>query len=1196
MDERLLRRLRSIATRYRRIRMWKALAGVWSAIAAIGAICLILRWRGVATFADTGWLLLVLSSLLTVAVVIVVRSTYRDERWIAQRVERRFPELRQRLVTALDQRPVNGRYGFLQRQVIDETLQHAAQRSWIERTVPRDRLAFARLLNIPAFIFLTFVIMTLSFTKIPNKVVGKSVADVEPTNALESKVTVKPGDVEVERGTNLIVIARFTGTVPAEAELIATELTTHPENARRRQRIPMTRSLDDPVFGGSFREVSSDFSYHVEYAGQKTDRYRVTVFEYPALVRADARITYPEYTGLAPKLIEDTRRISVVEGSTVQWRCHLNKRVMSAVLIDRKGRSTYLKPPDSAATMYTAEVPLTETSRWELQLVDDAGRTNQYSVELVAKVLPNKQPAIKLEMARDVRVSPLEELLVAVSVVDDYGLQQFGVAYSIGGKQPTEVVLGSQISGKQRQFVEHLLDFESLQAEPDQLLSYHFWAEDHDADGDVRRTFSDMYFAEVRPFEEIFRQGEQPPGGQQQQQQQGQNAQQAQQLAELQKQIINATWKIIRRETSATPTNEFGEDVTLLRDSQSTALEQLTELVEELDDPQSLEHAERVREHMEQAIAKLTSALDDVSIESLSVALSAEQASYQALLKLRAREHDIIRSRQQQGGGSSGAANRSRQQIQQLALDNEQNRYETERQAQTAQQQEQEQQQREIRQVLNRLRELARRQEDLNKQLKELQSALEAAETEAQREEIRRRLQRLREQQQQLLRDTDELTNRLEEAQDLEQVPEAREQLDQTRENVRQAAEALSDNDASTALSAGTRAERDFKRMRDDFRRQAAHQFSEEMREMRDQAQTLDEQQQQLGEQIANLPNAKSGRLRSDDSRDQIREGLQEQRQNLDNLLNRMQQTIHEAETAEPLLAENLYDSFRQTKQRKVDQNLAATEDLLRRGFDPLAHEVEQRAGEAIQELRHDIEQAADSVLGDETEGLRRALAELDQLVDEVDNEVNTADPRGNSQSNGHSEQSTRQFDEQSNDPTDSRSASGEGQPADPRNADGQSAQNEQQTPSQNGGPSARNSSDGSRTRQRDGGGGLQQFSNDSLGGAPLTGDDFRDWSDRLRDVEEMVGDPDLRSEAARVRDRAREIRLDYKRHSKEPRWDDVRKLVVKPLQELRQRVSQELIRRSAARTSLVPIDRDAVPAEFAEQVRRYYEQLGSGD
>ena len=60
---------------------------------------------------------------------------------------------------------------------------------------------------------------------------------------------------------------------------------------------------------------------------------------------------------------------------------------------------------------------------------------------------------------------------------------------------------------------EHMLDFEAMKAVPDQLVSYFFWAEDIGPDGQPRRASGDMFFAEVRPFEEIFRQGEQPPGG-----------------------------------------------------------------------------------------------------------------------------------------------------------------------------------------------------------------------------------------------------------------------------------------------------------------------------------------------------------------------------------------------------------------------------------------------------------------------------------------------------------------------------------------------------------------------------------------------------------------------------------------------------------------------------------------------------------
>jgi hypothetical protein len=110
-----------------------------------------------------------------------------------------------------------------------------------------------------------------------------------------------------------------------------------------------------------------------------------------------------------------------------------------------------------------------------------------------------------------------------------------------------------------------------------------------------------------------------------------------------------------------------------------------------------------------------------------------------------------------------------------------------------------------------------------------------------------------------------------------------------------------------------------------------------------------------------------------------------------------------------------------------------------------------------------------------------------------------------------------------------------------------------------------------------------------------LTGNQFVDWSDRLRDVEEMIDAPELRTEVARIRDRARAARLDYKRRGQKPDWAVVRLQIATPLAEVRSRIGEELARRES-NEAVVPIDRDPVPAKFSELVRRYYEQLGKSE
>ena len=110
----------------------------------------------------------------------------------------------------------------------------------------------------------------------------------------------------------------------------------------------------------------------------------------------------------------------------------------------------------------------------------------------------------------------------------------------------------------------------------------------------------------------------------------------------------------------------------------------------------------------------------------------------------------------------------------------------------------------------------------------------------------------------------------------------------------------------------------------------------------------------------------------------------------------------------------------------------------------------------------------------------------------------------------------------------------------------------------------------------------------------PITGDDFRKWSDLLRDVEEMMNDPDLRAEASRIREQARDIRKDLKRHSAEPNWDLIKMKVAKPLSELQDRIAEEILRRSNEK-NLVPLDRDLVPVKYRNSVQKYYQRIGSG-
>jgi hypothetical protein len=420
--------------------------------------------------------------------------------------------------------------------------------------------------------------------------------------------------------------------------------------------------------------------------------------------------------------------------------------------------------------------------------------------------------------------------------------------------------------------------------------------------------------------------------------------------------------------------------------------------------------------------------------------------------------------------------------------------------------------------------------------------------------------------------------------------------------------------------------------------------------------------------------------LGDSEERKELANQLTQQKGGLTNLFNEMRRVSEQAESAEPLLSKQLYDTLRQTDQSDPDKALDLSAELVNRGFLSQAGPFEQRARKNIDELKSGVEKAAESVLGDDVEALRLARRELESLSQQLEKEIaqsdtnslatnllvmqrryggrysrtpapspgaesgdpqTGADSQENSaqqpgQADGEREQASNQQPGSRGQPGRNGTQNGQSQEG---NADGNNSEQQQSASAQNGSsgsqgeagnpggqrgnrdnarqngqrsaPSLASGSANNRSGQRGGAGGTDRR-NFFDGGArtggyggggyegggiyrPLTGDDFVDWSDRLRDVEEMVDVPEVRNEVARIRDRARVLRMDFKREGKKPDWAVVRLQIAGPLVEVRDRVAEELARRES-NDALVPIDRDPVPPQFSELVRRYYEQLGKSE
>ncbi|MFV0445351.1 MAG: hypothetical protein ACK5Q5_17375 [Planctomycetaceae bacterium] len=1282
-DARLLDRLEGTIARIRRLRLYYGLAWGWIAGLVVAlAVLLLLGWPV--------WVAVLLGTLLAIGWGLWCSWPQAgDLRQAAQLVEAQYPELDSRLLTAVDQQPQvgSGIFSYLQMVVLGDVLKHARQQDW-RYSIPRGRMWGAQLVQVG-----TLLLFAVALTMVSRHRAGVAAAiglpsaegmfAGQPSGSGEDQVRVSPGDVELERGTGLLVTAEFSGTLPGQVELVAVDAD------RQERRLPLVKSLDDPVFGGRIAEVAGDLTYRVVFDGGTSPDFKVTTFEFPRLEQADADVHFPSYTGLADEHLADVRRLSVVEGSEIQLQLQLNKPVTSATLTTDENRTLTVEASSAHPLRRLITLTPSVSGNYTLQLVDEAGRQNKDPVAFVVDVIPNRPPEIKLAFpAKDQKVSPLQEMALEGEAWDDFGLSEHGLILEKPDGSEEQLLLGARAQANVRSLMTHQLDLEPLGVEPDDLVSFYFYADDVGPDGQTRRAYSDMFFAEVRPFEELYRQAPNQPGS-------GEGGA-CKKLIQLQRQVVSGTWNLIRQEPVDPPQASFVDDATTLSESQTQIKELAETFAAGLEDLLMQQFASEAISHMNSAQQQFADAADQATIKPLPDGRDAARRAYASLLKLQAREHAVRNPSQGQGQGSEGR--NLNEQLKALELKNDRHRYETEQQVR----QEQDAAAREALQVLSRLRELARRQEDLNERIRQLENQLRDAKTDAERDALQRQLKRLQQEQQDLLRDVDELRERMNREENRPRMAEARDALDQTRERIYQSSEALKQEQTSQALTQGTRAQRELDQLKEQMREQTAGRFDEQLRTLREDVRALAEQEEQIAEQLRGQDQREAANdtlattrqrpslreqpslrtAQSVQNREQSVKQLAAQQQRLSEVLEQMRSLVEAAEGPEPLLSKRLYDAMRATRVDKPEEALAAASELVRRGFDQPAQEAEAQARAGINKLKTGIEQAAESVLGNEDEALRRARADLALLTDSVARELAENDrqfarerqqqaqasnteqpqPQRQDQSRSPSNSATKptpssDSPETSRESADRSTPSTPGQTPRPNSAGQPSEQPGQQsqpgqTPSPSGPPSSQSGQQPGQTGQQSnqpgqasasgsqsgpsgqagssaqspsapandspssalnaaptqagGSGGGQPSLQDRLrtslatetnGGGnagptdPLTGSQFIEWSDRMRDIEEMLSDPELRADVASIREKARAMRIEFKRHSMQPNWELVRLSIYGPMRELEQRLADELARR-ADDDRLVPIDRDPVPDQYADLVKRYYQEL----
>jgi hypothetical protein len=653
-----IRRLLAIVrTRYRSVAMYHAIAR--GALLASAVIGLSLAAASVASLAARSPLALAAiaaAALLSAAAAVVwavlpLRERPSDLR-VARFVEERVPSLDDRLATAVD--VVSSAKYESMRMFAEPLVADAARRADAVDVDEVVAAAQVRRSGLQAAAAAVVLLVVLFMAKEP----ARQSLDAATLALFPARVRldVVPGDTRVKAGATLTIEARLAGnSAPVVARLEIEKGSTW-----------RTSEMSSDA-AGRFRSqlpgLAADFRYRVVAGAITSPIYHVGVSSPPRVSRIDIDYMYPAARGLPARTERDAGDIYAPAGTDVRLHVHTEHPVASGTLTLSAGGAIALTP--ASATELTTTMTVSADGSYRVVLVDRDGLNNDAGTEYFIRAVDDRPPDVHIiRPATDRQVTALEEVDVEAQADDDYGLERVELVYAVRGAAEKAVPLAIPQHATSAT-VRHTIALEDLGVRPGDFVSYYVRARDVTRSKGSNEGRSDIFFLEVRPFEQEFALAEsQTMAGS------GYNGS-IDDLVVSQKQVVVSTWKIDRRAQagSAVRGGQPAQDIRAISRSESDLRVRVEEVASSFRESAMRDPRSRLTRGgtgptpedlmMTAAVDAMGRAVAALDALKTGAALPPEMQALNALLEAQAQVKKRQVSRQQSAQGGPGNNNRN---------------------------------------------------------------------------------------------------------------------------------------------------------------------------------------------------------------------------------------------------------------------------------------------------------------------------------------------------------------------------------------------------------------------------------------------------------------------------------------------------------------------------------------------------------
>ncbi len=348
-------------------------------------------------------------------------------------VERKFPQLESRLISALQFSTLSPQSSVLSPELVGRLIEEASR---IARALPMDAVLNHQRVRRQSGVICGVLALLVGFTLLAPEAMGTwfernillgDAAWKQNTYLVVLNDEDHDGVIYAPRGDDLVLRVQARGRRPRQVEM-----DLRFESGRSESHSLTAVGRDE--FRFTIPRLNEALSLRVRGGDARNEAVQVRVVDRPGLVDVAVTVSPPAYTREPPREFQAGRSlIELLHGSEVEIHFRSNKPLRRAVLLRDLAEEQELTAEEGT---YAARFTPDHNASYSFELTDVDGLKNTRPRQFLIRMVPDAPPTASLTIVGvgDL-ITPLAELQLELSFKDRYGLQAADLMHEIKAEE-----------------------------------------------------------------------------------------------------------------------------------------------------------------------------------------------------------------------------------------------------------------------------------------------------------------------------------------------------------------------------------------------------------------------------------------------------------------------------------------------------------------------------------------------------------------------------------------------------------------------------------------------------------------------------------------------------------------------------------------------------------------------------------------